>query len=65
MSETGHTTTAHGGGHDAAGEELRSRAHKIIDHLPLCELKAAVIALEELEVTVQVRHEWTDRHAEA
>jgi hypothetical protein len=59
MSETDHTPSAHA----SDGEELRRRAHAIIDHLPPCELKAAVLALEELEVSVQVRNEWTDRHA--
>jgi len=54
MSESNHTATASDGG------ELRRRAHDIIDHLPLCELKAAILALEELEVSVQVRREWSE-----
>ena len=52
MSETKH-------GDD--GEALRQRAHEIVDRLPLYELRAAIIALEELEVSVQVRQEWHDR----
>jgi hypothetical protein len=46
-------------------EKLRQRAHEIIDRLPSYELRAAVIALEELEVSVQVRQEWPERHDEA
>ena len=57
MSDSDHTRTARD------GDDLRRRAHAIIDNLPLCELKAAILALEELEVSVQVRHEWADRHA--
>ena len=57
MSESDHTPTAPDGG------ELRQRAHDIIDQLPLCELKAAILALEELEVSVQVRREVAERHA--
>jgi hypothetical protein len=38
-------------------EELRARAHQILDRLPDEEIKAAVIALEELEVGVRVRTE--------
>ena len=52
MSETNH-------GDD--GEMLRRLAHELVDRLPLYELRAAVIALEELEVSVQVRQEWHDR----
>ena len=57
MSESDHTATA------PDGDDLRRRAHAIIDHLPLCELKAAILALEELEVSVQVRREHAERHA--
>jgi hypothetical protein len=46
-------------------EKLRQRAHELIDRLPSYELRAAVIALEELEVSVQVRQEWPERHDEA
>ena len=56
MSESEYTPTA------PDGDALRRRAHAIIDHLPLCELKAAILALEELEVSVQVRREWSERH---
>jgi hypothetical protein len=47
--------------HGDDGEALRQRAHEIVDRLPLYELRAAIIALEELEVSVQVRQEWHDR----
>jgi len=57
MSESDRTPTA------PDGEDLRRRAHGIIDHLPLCELKAAILALEELEVSVQVRRELAERHS--
>jgi hypothetical protein len=57
MSESDHTMTA------PEGESLRRRAHDIIDQLPMCELKAAILALEELEVSVQVRREHAERHA--
>ena len=52
MSETNHGNE---------GEALRQRAHDIVDRLPLHELRAAIIGLEELEVSAQVRQEWHDR----
>ena len=42
-------------------DKLRQRAHDLIDRLPPYELRAAVIALEELEVAVRARQEWADR----
>ena len=45
-------------------DRLRQRAHEIVDRLPSYELRAAVIALEELEVSVKVREEMNGRHAE-
>jgi hypothetical protein len=61
MGDNGNTSAPFG---DATGgEDLRRRAHQIIEHLPLCELKAAIIALEELEVSVRVRNEWPGRPA--
>ena len=61
MSDTENNTSSENGG--SSGDELRIRAHAIIEQLPLCELKAAIIALEELEVSVQVRHEWSERRS--
>ena len=41
------------------GEALRRLAHEIIDRLPIVGVKAAVIALQEIEVSAQMhnRHE--------
>lgn len=61
MSETGNTSAPHR--EPNGGEDLRRRAHQIIEHLPLCELKAAILALEELEVSVTVRSEWSGRQS--
>ena len=39
------------------GDGLRKLLHQIVDRLPESELKAAVIALEELEVSARMRDE--------
>lgn len=62
MSEMTQNTSEQIDVHALSGEDLRMRAHQIIDNLPHCELKAAIIALEELKVSVQVRQECLDRH---
>ena len=42
--------------HIPEGEEMRRLAHELVDRLPLAELKAAVIALQELEVSARMHN---------
>ena len=39
------------------GDALRQMLHQIVDRLPESELKAAAIALEELEVSARMRND--------
>ena len=61
MSDTNHTAAEQNNEHHPSAEAMRRRAHELLDRLPDDEMRAAIIALEELEVSVQVRSKGMER----